>query len=77
VQLVDRLVAVEDPVDHLDVAARQPLDGGANTLLGQAAHLEQPALEHFELFLEMSNYTLHLIDSFNRDGTMVSKVTKT
>ena len=76
VEFVDRLVAVQDPVDHLDVAGRQPVDGRADALFGEATHLEQPALEHFELLLEMSNDTLHLRDSFDHDGAKISKVAK-
>jgi len=60
VQIIDRLVAIEHPVDHLDVAARQPVHGGADALLGQAAHLEQSALEHFKLLLEVTDDSLHL-----------------
>ena len=42
VQLVDRLVAVEHALDELVVALGQSLDGAADALLRQAAHLEQP-----------------------------------
>jgi len=42
VQLVDRLVAVEHAVDGRDVAADQPVHRGADALLREAAHLEQP-----------------------------------
>ena len=37
----------------------QPLHGRADALLGQAAHLEQPALQRLELLLEMWYGSLH------------------
>jgi hypothetical protein len=59
VQFVDRLVAIQHAPDQRDVAGRQSLDGGADTLLRQTTHFEQPALEHFELLLEMTYDALH------------------
>ena len=53
-KLVDRFVTVEHPVDRRDVPADEALHGRPHALLGQAAHLEQPSLECFELLLEMA-----------------------
>ena len=53
VQLVDRPVAGQHPVDHGGVAFDQPLDRRADPVLGQPAHLEQPRLELFQLLLKM------------------------
>ena len=45
-------------LDERVVALDQALDGEAHLLLGEAAHLEQPRLELFELFLEMPDDAL-------------------
>jgi hypothetical protein len=47
-------------VDDRDVARDQALHRGAHPLLREAAHLEQPPLERFELLLKMSYYTFQL-----------------
>ena len=60
VQRVERLVAGEHAVDQIAVALDQPLDRQAHLFFGQAAHLEQPRLELFELFLKMPD------DAFRR-----------
>ena len=41
------------------VARDEALDGGAHALLGQPAHLEQPALQRLELLLEMRYLSFH------------------
>ena len=37
----------------------QPFDRGAHAFFGEAAHLDQPPLERFELLLEMPNSLFH------------------
>ena len=53
VQPVERLVAGQHALDERVVALDEPLDRQADVFLGEPAHLEQPRLELFELFLEM------------------------
>ena len=60
VQLVDRPVAAQHPLDQRRVAVDQPLDREAHALLRQAAHFEQPRLELFELLLEMADEPFRL-----------------
>ncbi len=69
VQLVERLVAVEDPFDELAVAVHERLDREAHLFLGEAAHFEQPRLELFQLFLKVSSVTLHGLHYPNRPVT--------
>jgi hypothetical protein len=49
VQAIDRLVAGKHRVEQLVIAGDQPFDRGAHAFFGEAAHLEQPPLERFEL----------------------------
>ena len=58
VQLIDRFVAGKDLVSGLDVPFGHGLEGQPETLFGKAAHEEQPCLELFEFFLEVSNDAL-------------------
>ena len=48
------------------VAIDQTLDRQAHLLLGEAAHLEQPRLELFELLLEMPDDACPLRPSISR-----------
>jgi hypothetical protein len=59
VQAVDRFVAGEHGVEQRMIAGDKPLDGRAHPFFGEAAHLEQPPLERFELLLEMPNSLFH------------------
>ena len=47
----------QHPVDQRQVALDQPLDRRADPVLGEAAHLEQPRLELFQLLLKMRYQT--------------------
>ena len=59
VELVDRLVAEQDLAEERRVPGNQALDRRAHALLGQAAHLQQPALQGLELLTEMRYLSLH------------------
>ncbi len=58
VQAVDRLVAGEHGIELRHVARDEPLDRRAHAFFGEAAHLEQPALERFELLLKVTDALL-------------------
>ena len=49
---------MQRPLDEVLVALDQPLDGQPHLFFGETAHLEQPGLELFELFLEMPDDAL-------------------
>jgi hypothetical protein len=53
VQLIDRLVAVEDTRDGVRVAIDERRKCGADALLGEAPHFEEPCLELIEIGLKM------------------------
>ena len=57
VQLVDRRVADQHLFDERVVAIDQGAHGRPRPVLGEAAHLEQPCLELFELVLKMRRVT--------------------
>ena len=57
-QRVERLVADQHAIDQIVIAIDESLDREADVLLGEAAHLEQPRLELFELFLEVPDDAL-------------------
>jgi len=59
VQAVDRFVAGEYGVEQRVIAGDKSFDRRAHPFFGEAAHLEQPSLERFELLLEMPNCLFH------------------
>jgi hypothetical protein len=59
VELVDRLVAEQHLLEQGRIAYDEALDGGSHALLGQSTHLEQAALQRFELLPEMRYLPFH------------------
>jgi len=59
VELIDRLVAVQDLGELRRVPGDEALDRRAHALLGQAAHFKQPALQGLEFLTEMRYLSLH------------------
>ena len=59
VETVDRFVTDEQPVDRVQVAAREAPHRLDHPLLGESAHREQAFLQSFELFLEMPSDSFH------------------
>jgi hypothetical protein len=59
VQLIEGLVAACHRLDQGLVAQHEPLHGGTDPLLGQAAHFEQPGLHGLEFFPEVRYLPFH------------------
>ena len=55
VQPVNRFVLDEHAIDQFEIAIDEAFDRQTDVLFSQTTHFEQPRLELFELFLEMSD----------------------
>jgi hypothetical protein len=58
VQLIDDRVAAQDLLELRVIALYDGTHGGADAILGEPAHLEQPRLQLLELFLEVPDVVL-------------------